>query len=208
MKKIILLLIFVLSSNFIIYSQNKVNLNFGYGIYLLNSENSNKIIGDKEFRSYLHFGFSYECENIFGYHLVFFYNYDWLTKDGTPILVDVTLINHHFDFDYVRDLNQHFSFGFGPSFVITNRIVEIPPYIAGEHWLSLYDKLASSGLGVNGFIQFSVPFDASKDYFYFSSKIKLRYTHSIWFDKGIRNLDDYNQDFITSEIMIGVGYSF
>jgi len=223
MKKIFLILILVLCSGAVVFSQNKVKFGLGYGIYLLNSENSNKVIGDKRFRSYLHYDFSYERENVFGYHLMLDYSYNQLTKDDAIVFVrtsevspdpigyigeDVTLINHNFDLDYVEDLNQYFSCGFGPSFVITNRIVEIPLSISAAPRMSLYDKLASSGLGANGFVQFSIPFDASKDYFYFTSKIKLRYTHSIWFDKGIRNLDDYNQDFITSEISVGVGYSF
>ncbi len=53
-----------------------------------------------------------------------------------------------------------------------------------------------------------VPINRSKKYFFFTSKLKFRYTHSIWFDKGIRNLDDYHQEYFTVQILAGIGYAF
>ncbi len=70
------------------------------------------------------------------------------------------------------------------------------------------DKLASSGLGVNGFLEFSISLDNSGIYFFFTSKLKIRYTYSIWFDEGIRNLDNYHQEFLATQISVGLGYSF
>jgi hypothetical protein len=40
------------------------------------------------------------------------------------------------------------------------------------------------------------------------TKLKLRYTYSIWFDEGIRKLDNYHQEFLTSQLSLGIGYSF
>ena len=214
MKTIILLLSFIFMSITFIYSQNKIGLNGGTGYYLLNSENSNSIVGSKQFKWFFHFGFSYQRENLLGYNILFEYSFQQITKNDALIFVrtneispdpigyfgmDLTLINHNFDFDVIENIDQYFNYGFGPSFVITNRIVDVAP---------LYDKLASSGIGVNGFLEVTLPFDESENYFFFNSRIKLRYTHSIWFDKGLRKLDDYSQDFFTSEIEAGIGYAF
>jgi hypothetical protein len=204
-----------------VYSQNKINLNGGTGYYLLNSENSNSIVGSKQFKWFFHFGFTYQRENLLGYNLLFEYSFQQMLKDDAIIFVrtaegspepigsfgmDLTLINHNFDFDIVENIDHNFNYGFGPSFVITNRIVETKDPTIGS--LNLYDKLASSGIGVNGLLEVTLPFDQSENYFFFNSKIKLRYTHSVWFDKGLRKLDDYSQDFFTSEIEAGIGYAF
>jgi hypothetical protein len=45
-------------------------------------------------------------------------------------------------------------------------------------------------------------------YFFFTSKLKIRYTYSIWFDEGIRNLDNYHQEFLATQISVGLGYPF
>jgi hypothetical protein len=221
MKIIILLCSFILIPITFVYSQNKISLNGGTGYYLLNSENSNSIVGSKQFKWFFHFGFTYQRENLLGYNLLFEYSFHQMTKDDAIIFVrtgegspeplgyigmDLTLINHNFDFDLIENINQYFNYGFGPSFVITNRIVETNENAFGEH--NLYDKLASSGIGVNGFLEVNLPLDESENYFFFNFRVKLRYTHSIWFDKGLRKLDDYSQDFFTSEIEVGIGYAF
>lgn len=215
MGKIILFPVLILLSNSTINSQNKINLNIGYGHYLFNSENSTKIMGDKKFQSYVLYDFSYLRENLFGLNMMIEYSYQKITKKDViefiindpspnpappPLLGDIQLINHNFDFDYSARINKFFSFGIGPSFIIVNRILEVDTV--------LYDKLASSGLGVNCFVEFSVPLDGGKNYFYLTSKLKFRYTHSIWFDKGIRNLDNYNQEYFTTQLLIGIGYNF
>lgn len=215
MVKIILILILILLNNSIINSQNKINLNIGYGHYLFNSENSTKIMGDKKFQSYVLYDFSYQRENLLGVTMMIEYSYQKITKKDViqfiiydpspnpappPLWGDIQLISHNIDFDYSARISKYFSFGIGPSFIIVNRILEVDTL--------LYDKLASSGLGVNGFTEFSIPLNSGKNYFYFTSKLKYRYTHSIWFDKGIRDLENYSQEYFTVQILVGIGYSF
>jgi len=215
MVKIFLFSILFLFSNSIIISQNKISLSVGYGYYLSNSENSTKIMGDKKFQSFVLYDFSYQRDNLFGFNLMFEYSYQQVTKKNViefilydpspnpslpPLWGDMTLISHNLDFDYIGKINNFFYYGIGPSFIIVNRILDVEK--------SIYDKLASSGLGVNSFIDFSIPLSKGKNHFFFSSKLKFRYTHSIWFDKGIRNLDNYSQEFFTTQILAGIGYAF
>jgi hypothetical protein len=224
MRKNLFLILLFISYNSFIYSQNRVSINVGLGYYLLNPENSNKVVGDKRFKWYLQFGLAYQRDDILGSSFIFEYSYNRSTKEDALIFVrtseigpepigyfgaDVSLINHNFDIDYVRNINNLIVFGAGPSFVITNRIVETGNLLIGEEGsVSLYDKLASSGIGLNTFLNFSIPFSESEHYFFFTSNIKLRYTHSIWFDEGNRKLDDYSQDFFTTDLSVGIGYSF
>ena len=214
MKKFILIILLFLSGFTFIHAQNKVNLNFGGGAFLKNSENSMKIMDGEKFRSYLFYGLTFQKENIFGYNLMLEYNYNQSPKDDiisfavtdaegnnlNDLNGDFILVNHNFDLDCFINIHRNFSIGIGPSFVITNRIIDMENLF--------YDKLASSGLGVNGFVEFSKPLSKGDKYFYFTSKLKMRYTHSIWFDEGLRKLDDYSQEFITTELSIGIGYSF
>ncbi|MFO7447303.1 MAG: hypothetical protein R6W90_13115 [Ignavibacteriaceae bacterium] len=228
MKNHLLLLIIVFAGFFSspVFSQNKLSLNIGSGYYLNNSENSLDIVGDKRYKFYLFYGFAYERENILGFDLMFEYNYHQMVKKDVLTFVysgeaspdpsgffsaDVSLINHNFDFTCTGRISSYFLYGIGPSFVITNRTIEVdlPDNIgAVQSKMDFYDKLASSGIGLNGFLEFRIPLDNNPNYFFFTSKLKLRYTYSIWFDEGLRNLDDYYQEFLTMHLSAGVGYSF
>lgn len=214
-RKILLTCLIVLSANSIILSQNRISANLGYGYYLSNSENSLIIMEKDDFTSYFNFGFAFQRNNLFGYNILLEYNYHEIKEDDviqffrtssrSPEIIgfyygDMTLTNHNIDLDFVGVINEYLLFGFGPSFVISNRTLVIDDL--------LKDKLASSGIGVNGFIRADLPLSNDKEYFYISAKLNLRYTHSIWFDEGLRNLDNYNQEFFTSNILIGLGYSF
>ncbi len=215
MIKIFLFSILFLFSNSIIMAQNKININMGYGYYLSNSENSTKIMGNNKFQSYILYDFSYQRENLFGFNIMFEYSYQQITKKDIiefirynpgpnpsppPFQGDIKLTSHNFDLDYSAKISNYISYGIGPSFIIVNRILEVDTV--------LYDKLASSGIGINGYVEFSIPLNASKEYFFFTSKLKFRYTHSVWFDKGIRYLDGYQQEYFTSQILAGIGYAF
>lgn len=220
MKKYFFVFIWILLANFDILSQNRINFNIGYGNYISNSENSMKIMVNKKFRSHLLFGLTYQKEDVFGYNLLIEYSYHEITEknviefirtgESSPEPIgsiggDMTLISHNIDFNYVGVINNYFSYGIGPSLFIVNRIFEIRNIPFGEQPTSFYDKLASSGLGINGFLMFSTPITEN---IFFSSKIKFRYTHSIWFDEGIRNLEDYYQQFVTGQVTVGLGYLF
>lgn len=223
MRKYILVLVLLLTANSFISSQNKMSVNFGSGYYLSNSENTLKIMDDKKFRTYLVYGFTYQRENLFSYNLMVEYSYHQIIKKDViefitynssspePIGIiygDMSLISHNIDFDYVANINEYFSYGIGPAIVITSRILEIEDNVFEESNSSLYDKLASAGLGINAFFEVTYPLTESKNFFFITSKLKLRYTHSTWFDEGLRNLDNYSQEFITTQFSIGIGYSF
>ena len=225
MKKVSLIIIFLISASHFICAQNRVDLHDTPGIYVLNSENSMRMMQEENetFRFFGSIGFSYLKQNFFGYDIIFEYNFRYELKDNLLEFVwtdetgeelgtfyaDIRLVNHNFDFSYLKNINQFFSYGFGPSFVITNRIIELDkPLNVGPNGKSnFYDKLASSGLGVNAFLEFSIPFGL-KSNFMFISRFKIRYTHSIWFDEGLRELDDYYQEFLTTELSLGIGYKF
>lgn len=222
MRKYLLLLTVVLIIDSNILPQNRLSLNIGYGYYLSNSENSLKIMGNESFHSFLFYGFSFEKENVLGLNLMLEYSYHQITKNNVIQFVrtsaaspepigflegDMSLISHNIDLDWVNNISQYFSYGIGPSIVIVNRIFEINNIPIGSTSLSFYDKLASSGMGLNGFLMFNIPLD-KRGKLFFNSKIKLRYTHSIWFDKGIRNLNDYYQSFFTGQVSAGIGYAF
>lgn len=227
MKKLFLLTIitiFLSSGN--AFSQNRISVNAGYGYYLQNSENDLKIMGDKKFSTLFSFGADYERLNILGMHLSLGYNYSSVTEEnviefpytgeaGPDIIgsygADLTFTTHCIDLSYISRIHKNFAFGAGPSFIIINRILEIDEQrinVGGQSYtLGFYDKLASSALGVNGFLQFTLPLKADNKLFV-NSKLKFRYAHSIWFDEGIRKLDNYEQEFITSELSAGIGYFF
>jgi hypothetical protein len=223
MKTYLIILFVILIPFSFQYPQNTVSIHGGYGHYLSNSENSLPVMGDENFRSYFDLGLAYQRDNLFGLNFVIEYNYNEIQKDNTLKFVstsadspgpsgslgaDVTLINHNIDIDYTGRINDFITYGAGPSFVITNRIIETGDIITETGKTDgLYDKLASSGIGVNAFLSASLPLTADNCIFAFS-EFKFRYTHSIWFDEGLRKLDDYNQDFVTGEISLGIGYSF
>jgi len=225
MKKVPLFILYLLFNLCFVRAQNRVELHNTPGIYVLNSENSMRMMQEENetFRFFYSFGFSYLRQNLFGHDIIFEYNFRYESKDNLLEFVwtdetgeelgtfyaDVRLVNHNFDLDYVKNKNKYFSYGFGPSFVITNRIFELDEpinvYPTGKQ--KFYDKLASSGLGANAFIEFAISF-GSKSNFMFISRFKIRYTHSIWFDEGLRKLDDYYQEFLTTELSLGIGYKF
>ena len=223
MKKCTLILIALITTCSNVFAQNKVSINFGYGYYLKNSENSLKVMGDKKFQSHWFYGFAFQRDDILGLNLIIDYSYHQITKKDVLMFVrtssaspevigsfgsDMSLISHNIDVDYTGKINEYFSYGIGPSFVIVNRIFKIDENNLEGYNLSFEDRLASSGLGANVFFDFTFPLNETKNFFFITSKLKLRYTHSIWFDKGIRNLDNYNQEFITLHLSLGVGYSF
>lgn len=221
MKNIIFTTFIMFACSIMIYPQTSISINLGYGNYFSNSENSLYVMRDDKYRSYLFYGISLQNANILGYNLILEYSYHRTNKDNivqfvrtaetdpTPLGYfngDIILLSHTFDLDIAGNLNKYLSCGIGPSFEIINRTfkVNFPPAME----LSLNDRLASSALGVNAFINFSYPLWEGENNIYITSQFKIRYTHSIWFDKGNRNLDNYSQEFLTGQVSAGLGYSF
>lgn len=202
-----------------IYSQINLEINGGLGRYLIHSENSQNIMGNKEFDNNIFYGFSIQKENLLGINLKFEYTFHKMIEENVisfyryshgdySWIGDISYLNHNFDFNYIGNINSYLFYGIGPSFVITNRIFEVKQELPISQNKVVYDKLASSGIGLNSCIEFIYPSTKLKNSFFIISKLKLRYTHSLWFDKGIRKLDDYYQEFFTINLSLGIGYLF
>ena len=221
MKYIILITTMLIFRSIMLYPQTDIRISLGYGHYLSNSENSLYVMRDDKYRSYLSYGISLQNADILGYNLILEYSYHRINKENIVQIVltgendpspigylygDIYFLSHTFDLDIAGNINKFFSYGIGPSFEIINRTfkLKLPP--SAE--LSLNDRLASSALGVNAFISFSYPLWEGENNLFITSQFRIRYTHSIWFDKGNRNLDNYSQEFLTGQISAGLGYSF
>ncbi|MCW8960965.1 MAG: hypothetical protein OQK29_05330, partial [Ignavibacteriaceae bacterium] len=70
------------------------------------------------------------------------------------------------------------------------------------------DRLASFNIGINGLINMRIPLSKNAEYWYFYSGLKIRYLHGLFYDEGLRDLENYNQNFVTAILTIGIGYSF
>jgi hypothetical protein len=173
-------------------------------------------MGDENYLLNYGFEISYRNKNLFGYIIQFDYSYlyseidDVLkfvrTGEGSPDPIgvfysDVSLSLNTLDISVNGKLGNIFSFGFGPSFSIVNRSVII-------EYSDFVDRLASFSIGIIGLIDMRIPFSKATDYWYFYSGLKFRYLHGLFYDEGLRVLDDYNQNFITGNFSIGIGYYF
>lgn len=214
LKVCIPFLVFLFSS--ISYSQHQINIGPTIGLYIYNSENSLKIMGDENYL--LNYGFeaSYENKDLFGYDIQLDYSYMYSDKnkvlefysyDPSPngnsflFYADVSLAIHTFDISLKNELNKYFSVGVGPSFSFVNRSYIIEQY-------DFEDRLASFAVGVSGSIDVKLPLEEKNNYWYFYSGIKFRYLYGLFYDEGLRDLSDYNQHFVTGNLTIGIGYSF
>jgi hypothetical protein len=173
-------------------------------------------MGDKDYMLNYGFEMSYENKDFYGYDLQLDYSYIYsginnvlefiLTRETSvePITVfytDVSLSLHTFDISLKNELSDYFSYGFGPSFSFVNRSYAID-------YSDFIDRLSSFAVGVSGSIDVKLPLDKNTNYWYFYSGLKLRYLYGLFYDKGLRDLSDYNQHFITGNLTIGIGYSF
>jgi len=211
MKSILFTILIVIVFINCVHSQNQVSIRPIIGVYIYNSDNASKVMGEKNFLIQYGFGFNYESENVLDYNLQIEYSFLFSKRDNTLEFVkggpeptgyfytDVSLYNHNLDFSLKDDLLEWLSIGIGPTLSVVNRSVEIEGF---------EDRLASFCLGINGLLQIVIPFsDISKDWF-FTGSAKIRYLHGIWYDKKGRNLDDYSQNYLTSNFSIGLGYDF
>jgi len=209
---IILISIFTSTS----FTQHQITVKPSLGIYIYNSENSLKIMGDENYLLNYGFEVSYENKNLFGYDIQADYSFVYsgiddvlefvYTGENSPdplgvFYTDVTLSLHTFDVSLKNEISRFFSYGFGPSFSFVNR-----SYIV--EYSDFEDRLASFAVGVSGSIDVKLPLDENTNYWYFFSGLKLRYLYGLFYDEGFRDLSDYNQHFVTGNLTIGIGYSF
>jgi hypothetical protein len=173
-------------------------------------------MGDENYLLNYGFEVSYENKDLYGYDIQVDYSFVYSGFDNVlefvraeenspdPLDVfysDVALSLHTFDVSLKNEISGYFSYGFGPSFSFMNR-----SYIV--EYSDFEDRLASFAVGVSGSIDVKLPLDENTNYWYFYSGIKFRYLYGIFYDEGLRDLNDYNQHFITGNLTIGIDYSF
>lgn len=210
----LILLSFVFANSF---AQTSAGIDLGMGTYIDNSENKLTLLDghhiDRFFFGGLSFQYRYSENLLFGFDIDYLSNdikgifSDYFTGEHGEDLgkfdTDYNLTNCNFDFIAKYQFDEDFLiYGLGPSFVITNRSIHLN-YSYNNH--EPFDLLASSGLGLCALIEMPVKLS---DEISFSGELKARYTHSIWFDKGIRVLDGYKQEFITVQLNMKLYYDF
>ncbi|MCW9098535.1 MAG: hypothetical protein OQJ93_14230 [Ignavibacteriaceae bacterium] len=198
------------------FAQHQISVAPAIGLYVYNSENSLKVMGDKNYLFNYGFELSYKNKNIFGYNIQVDYSYLYSkigevlkfirTGEGGPEPIgvsysDVSLSLNTIDISVNGDLGSFFSFGFGPSFSLVNKSIIFD-------YANFVDRLASFNIGINGLINMRIPLSKNAEYWYFYSGLKIRYLHGLFYDEGLRDLENYNQNFVTAILTIGIGYSF
>jgi hypothetical protein len=217
LKKIILFISLIsINPFFNLPAQHQINISPVIGLYLYNSENSLPVMGDENYLLNYGFEIGYRNKNLFGHILQFDYSYIYSEIDNVlkfvrtgegspdPIGVFYSYVSsslNTLDISVNDKLGDIFSYGFGPSFSIVNRSIII-------EYSDFVDRLASFNIGIIGLIDMRIPFSKSADYWYFFSGLKFRYLHGFFYDKGLRDLSDYNQNFVTVNLAIGIGYNF
>jgi|WetSurMetagenome_2_1015567.scaffolds.fasta_scaffold01768_4 hypothetical protein len=222
LKKIVLFcnVILIFPFNYSI-SQHQITVAPVIGLYIYNSENSLLVMGDENYLLNYGFEFSYKNNSLFGYMIQLDYSYlysgidDVLkfvrTGEGGPdplgyFYSDVSLSLNTLDLSINGKLGNIFYYGFGPSFSIVNRsiIIESP----AVDYEDFADRLASFNIGLNGIIEMRIPLSEQNNYWYFYSGLKFRYLYGLFYDEGLRDLSDYNQNFVMTNLAIGIGYNF
>ena len=222
-NKCILVILMICSG---LYSQNRIYLSMNPGISLFNSENSMKIIGDKSIVWFPGVSVGYERGGIWGYDLYFEYNvtYDKVadvisfnrTAPDSPDIIaswgaDLVLSLNNFDLGIKDYLTNNLSYSIGPSVAIVTRsfVIDDFPYVPGETLSNnIDDRLVSVCTGLNASLNLQLPFTSETRYVFFYSSLKIRYLHSLWFDASGRNVDNYYQSFLFSQLNLGIGYNF
>lgn len=223
MKKYILIIFLVISS---LHSQSRIIFSLNPGESIYNSENSMKLMSDKKINWLPGLSMAYERENVFGYFLHVEYNLIYRkidnviqftrTSPGPGYFIeyygaDFILSIHSIDIAVNNKINDWASFSIGPTISLVYRsfVVDDMPGL-GEQSApqNLDDRLASLCLGLNGSISAEVPFSNGNEYVFFFTGLKLRYIHSIWFDDRGRNVGNYYQSFLFSQVNIGLGYRY
>lgn len=203
-------------------AQNQITVSPVIGLYLYNSENSLPVMGDENYLLNYGFELSFRNKNLFGFTFQVDYSYLYSGIDSVLKFIvtnelepnqafysDVSLSQNTIDISVIGNLGKIFSFGFGPSFSIVNRSINVEnPYAFDEEYRHFEDRLATFNIGIIGLVDVRIPFSEQENYWYFYSGLKIRYLHSFFYDEGLRDLDDYNQNFVSANLAIGIGYNF
>jgi hypothetical protein len=221
-KRLYFLLIFVFPFSFHgAYAQTEVYAAPGYGAYIYNSENGTSIMGDKDFRYFFSPLLGIGIGNILGYQSFIEYSYQNSLAENTiavPIVLEgpyrtplvysnVDLRIHNIDLSLRGNITDNLTFGIGPAFSIINRSIIFPVW-SSELPYDFLDRLISYALGLHASINFQIPLSDGPNRFLILSSFKARYTHTVLYDKGGRDLSNYNQDYLTGFFFVGLGYQF
>jgi len=204
------------------FAQSSATASFHYGIYLANSENSLPIIGTQSVRGFAGFavGYAHACWNHIALGIDAGYSASTVDRiqqfvesspngpfDFTYFYAHMSFKQFFGDFNIRYSVNERPVVGGGPSLAIVHRTVYTDPInVQNATTIQLEDMLASSGIGLNGLIQARFPFGGSR--FAVITGAKFRYIHSIWFDKGERDLSNYSQSFLSGNLFAGTSYDF
>lgn len=205
MKKLFLLILSILSFS---YSQTFTQTNIGYNYFINNSEDEMKVMTKNKIKTNFDYGLSLKIKKTNRHNLYINYKYSRLfnrnlvkqiSTDESAKQVefkgDYLLTNHNIDLNTFWSFKNFYCFGLGITTVFTNRTIDIEN--------AALDRLFSIGIGANCFLEYSKMINKN---ICFLTKLTVRYTHSIWFDKGNRILNNYNQEFLTSSLTLGLGY--
>jgi hypothetical protein len=114
--------------------------------------------------------------------------------------VDASLSFHTIDILLKNKLSNNLFYGVGPSFSLVNKYI----FYDKENF---EDRLVSFNIGLSGTINIITPLNNSSTNWYFYGGIKLRYLYGLFYDERERYLSNYNQHFLTLNILIGLSYS-
>jgi hypothetical protein len=196
------------------------------GLSLFNSENSMKLIGDKSIDWFPGMSIGYERDNLWGYNLYCEYNITYKkvedvivwsrTAPDSPDIIDtygsnLVLSLYNFDFGIKDNIIEDLSYAFGPTVAFVSRsfVIDDAPRNPGETLSNnIDDRLVSLCAGVNASLNLQILFSTGSNYLFFYSSLKFRYLHSLWFDARGRNVSDYYQSFLFSQLNLGLGYNF
>ena len=213
MKKYIIKIAFIiviLFSNSI--AQNQIKLSPSVGIFIYNSENPFKITDNHNFLLNYGFEVSYINRTLFNYNIQLDYSYIYASANGAlefvrtsgfdigTSYVDASLSFHTLDVLLENELSEKIFYGIGPSFSIVNKYI----FYDKE---SFEDRLASFNIGLSATIDMITPLSDSSTNWYFYGGIKLRYLYGLFYDEKGRDLSNYNQHFLTLNLLIGLSYS-
>jgi hypothetical protein len=211
---ILIFTIFIIALSNLSYAQNSVYVTGTVGDFLYHYDNSLPITQDKK----LSFGFGtniglihnlnteYKLILETGYYFSKANNVSTVTYytqfDALKFDFDLTQYSFPFDLTISRNIFDCLDAGIGLSFEGINHTITTNQPLNRE---PLEDKINMFALGANVLIQFRLPI-ADDGRISILSNLKLRYLYSVWKIGGKRKLNDYNFNFLQSNVAIGICY--
>jgi hypothetical protein len=224
MKTSILFLLLIVSCS--LPAQEKILFTLNPGSSLYTSENSSKVIGKKEINFINGGSIGYESPDLFGMNMRIIYDLAFarvndiqtftVASEKTPepiatIGADYLLYLNSVDLAVPLEVNGVLTLWIGPSASWGNRSI----IIDGLSWNSeelnaktrFEDRLATLCAGLNCSISMETPLTDGPSHLFFFAALKMRYLASVWVDARGRNVENYQQQFLTGQFNLGLGYT-